>query len=129
MLYSVYHKNKSDFLSNDVLDWDKEKGRFTLVAVVSADSLDEVFYFTNHVDQDWTTWENVNMHVEGRVRSTSVGDVVVDNDGQPWLCAQAGWTKLIGKEEMELLTPDHPAYQGYNPYDTEMPGDEEFLNG
>ena len=60
------------------------------VAVVEAEDIDAVFELTNHIDSDWT--ENPGVVAEpGRHRSTSVGDIIVDENGKGAICASLGW--------------------------------------
>lgn len=42
--------------------------------------LDKVFELTNHIDHDWTHNPEIIWHAD-RVRSTSVGDVILDSRG------------------------------------------------
>ena len=61
------------------------------VAVVDVRDVDDVFAVTNHRESDWTTNKEV-ISSNSRCRSTSVGDVVVDNDyGRAWRCMPHGW--------------------------------------
>jgi hypothetical protein len=63
-----------------------------LVAVVSAPDLEAVFTLTNSIDDVW--WKNPGVEVIERSRSTSVGDVVEDENGARWLCEGIGWRQL-----------------------------------
>lgn len=63
-------------------------------AVVVAKSLDEVFLATNHTEVNWSTRRNVTLLAKGPFRSTSVGDVVIQLQAQPFLCNEFGWTPL-----------------------------------
>ena len=76
--------------------WNAE--HFTMVAIVAPSEsgesreLDDAFQLTNHIDHPW--WENEGVtRVGEECRSTSVGDVVFRN-GEAWLCARIGWTRL-----------------------------------
>ena len=64
---------------------------YELVAEVNTDNLEIVFRQTNHIDYPW--WENDDVKVIKKSRSTSVGDVVEIN-GKFWLCETIGFSKL-----------------------------------
>lgn len=67
--------------------------RYRLVATVHTDRLDEAFRKTNTVQQDWWTNSRVTPLVWVPLRSTSVGDVIVGEDGA-YLCCAVGWKKI-----------------------------------
>lgn len=71
-----------------------EGGHYDRVATVEARGLDDAYELTNHIDKPW--WENtgVELHVEPRARSTSVGDVIVRDDGAKFLCESFGWQQF-----------------------------------
>lgn len=62
------------------------------VASVFASDIEEVFRDTNHIDREW--WENENVILVEKSRSTSVGDVIVDNKLNVFVCAGCGWNKV-----------------------------------
>lgn len=67
---------------------------FVLVAEMEAESLDEAYYLTNHVDRDWTTRVRKDFIVHKKdSRSTSVGDVIVQ-DGVAHRCEMFGWKQI-----------------------------------
>ena len=68
------------------------KLNYNLVAVVACEKLADTFYFTNHVNEAWFDFPNVEVVRESR--STSVGDLVEDENGQLYLCAGRGWEKV-----------------------------------
>ena len=56
------------------------------VAMVNADTLNEVYATTQHVERNWLTYENVIPLVRD-ARSTSIGDVILqvsDDENAPW---------------------------------------------
>ena len=63
------------------------------VAIIEADSVDDAFRLTNHIDSDWRTNPEVVESFKDRVRSTSVGDVVVDGD-KKYYCEPVGWKEF-----------------------------------
>jgi len=78
--YLVYHRTTPTFRDLDAAARAAFPQGFTLVAAVNADAPGHVFQLTNHIDHDWTTNAEVAIPAEitGGLRSTSVGDVVVD---------------------------------------------------
>ena len=60
------------------------------VAEVTAECQDGVFQSTQHIDRPWTARTNVKP-CRDRVRSTSVGDVVVEGR-VAYRCEVIGWT-------------------------------------
>jgi len=87
---TVWHANLPVFGRGDP-EFSAEN--YTLVALVDGESVDDAFFLTNHVNRPW--WENdgVTLVGEPKVRSTSVGDVVV-RDGESYRCARFGWEKV-----------------------------------
>lgn len=60
-------------------------------------NLEDVFRLTNHIDRDWTG--NPEIQAEGKEhRSTSVGDIVVTDTGDKYICQPLGWEKLENAE-------------------------------
>jgi hypothetical protein len=68
------------------------KENYKEVAQVLSESLGDVFRITNHINVAW--WENPEVLWHEESRSTSVGDLVEDEDGQLWLCCGVGWSKV-----------------------------------
>ena len=66
---------------------------YILVAIVDSEVLEKVFELTNHIDSQW--WDNDGVEVVGdnHHRSTSVGDIVVTNEGT-FRCENVGWHEL-----------------------------------
>lgn len=85
--------------SDDALDHDL----YAPVAVVSAQDLTGVFRDTNHIESDWAQNESV-LKVDTPVRSTSVGDIVLDaTSGNAWTCAPIGWDEISEPTHLTLL--------------------------
>ncbi len=89
-------------------------GLYSEVAHVEADRLDDVFRLTNHIDKDWTKGTEI-CRSKPRCRSTSVGDIVMDQHDNLYSCDTIGWRLLddetacmfredLGKR-IELLDP------------------------
>lgn len=98
--FKVYHSK--DWALNSLLHFNTDgyvphKDDYELVAEVHAQDLEQVFFFTNHVDKEWFDHLNVNCVKESR--STSVGDLVEDADGKLHLCAGIGWVEIAWGDE------------------------------
>ena len=93
MMFTVYHADKmpDGLVGFKRMSLEDTTG-FSVVAMVEAQNLEEVFAATNHIDKPW--WENscVKFH-KANSRSTSVGDAVVSKDGV-YMCECAGWSKV-----------------------------------
>jgi hypothetical protein len=94
--YAVYHAN--DILETHLppaMRWYADKAMyFTHVADVVA-PLEQVFTVTNHIDHPWTDNPEVVWLATYRIRSTSVGDVIVSSEsGQAWLVMPVGLHEL-----------------------------------
>jgi hypothetical protein len=88
MTFKVYHDRQPTFGFGPTKDFNDET--FELVAEVECDHHADTFRLTNHIEHDWTTNPEVKA-LKTQVRSTSVGDVVVAEDGTRYLCKGAGW--------------------------------------
>jgi hypothetical protein len=73
------------------------KDDYQLVAEVECDNFGDVFYLTNHVHQEW--WKNEGVTLIKESRSTSVGDIVVDENDNIHLCASMGWKETMWNEK------------------------------
>jgi hypothetical protein len=91
MKYSIWHAKNPTFGFGEKPKFPEE---YENVALIGADSIDDVFRITNHIDSDWRMNPEVFESFKDRVRSTSVGDVVVDEEGTSFYCAPVGWTKI-----------------------------------
>ncbi len=72
--------------------------KYRRVAHVAACDMNDAFRRTNHIYSDWTEGSGVTMLYEPpggqTVRSTSIGDVIVDADSVAWGVAVVGFYKL-----------------------------------
>jgi len=89
MKYKVYHVNAPNFQPTIPIDFPNE---FTKVAEVVCENLEEVFRVTNTINTPW--WKNPEVKCHRKTRSTSVGDVVVDENNNHYLCDRAGWKEF-----------------------------------
>lgn len=72
-------------------------GHYRLVARVYTDLLEQAYMLTNNVDKDW--WLNNEVQAKFNAkgcRSTSVGDIIVDNEGYKHLVATVGFHRVPG---------------------------------
>jgi hypothetical protein len=105
--YAVYH-------ANDVLEihlppamrWYADKSMYyTHVADVVA-PLEQIFTLTNHIDHPWTDNPEVVWLATSRIRSTSIGDIIVSSEsGQAWLIMP------VGLQELPPLQGMHPGHE------------------
>lgn len=98
MKYVVYHAVRSTF----GFTIQKFPEEYRPVAIVDCDNLEDVFRVTNHIEEDWRKNKEVLETIGDRFRSTSTGDVVVDDKGTPWYCAMIGWKKYSPNMKAEL---------------------------
>ena len=85
--YAVYHAN--DVLEANLppaMRWYADTSMYyTHIADIVA-PLEQVFPLTNHIDHPWTDNPEVVWFATSRIRSTSVGDIIVSSEsGQVWL--------------------------------------------
>ncbi len=64
------------------------------VADVDTDDLNDAFRLTNHIDGNWCENEEVQYVIGPNVRSTSVGDILIDKDDNAWAVARVGFAPL-----------------------------------
>lgn len=70
-------------------------GDYDHVASVEGESLEDAFELTNTIERAWYTNEGVTGRFDGGgCRSTSVGDVIVLENGETWKCANFGWDRI-----------------------------------
>ena len=100
--YAVYHANDLFAMAvPQASHWHGDRSRcYTHVADVEA-PLEQVFALTNHIHHSWTSNPEVVWHVTtARLRSTSVGDVIVSyENGQAWLVMPIGLQELPSDNE------------------------------
>ena len=93
MKYTVWHADT--MVSNfDIENPANFPDGFRKVAIVECEGLEDVFRITNHIDHSWLTNPEVLWHVPTS-RSTSVGDVVEDENERLHLCDICGWREFV----------------------------------
>lgn len=90
MPFKVYHATKPTFGLYHLGSpkWPEE---YDLVAEVNAETIEKAFELTNHITCAW--WDNPEVTMVKKSRSTSVGDIIVTDDGV-FFCESIGWKKL-----------------------------------
>jgi hypothetical protein len=79
---------------------------YRLVAIVESPDRDAVFELTNHAFTGWHERTSTLRRFDPGPRSTSVGDVVLDESDTLWACAPIGWSPLpeaLGKRAREIV--------------------------
>lgn len=90
-LKSPFGKTEEELTTLAIMALDM--GLYVKVAEVEADGLATVWTITNSVERPWTENPGVaTVRPGARLRSTSVGDVVVDPAGRHHLCGSMGWS-------------------------------------
>jgi hypothetical protein len=104
--YAVYHTlDQMQMVLHDERQWfDRRATAYLRVAEVETPRqqkpLDQVFERTNHVDTAWTDNPEVVWYATDRpLRSTSVGDVIVDASGRAWMVMPSGFKLLRQPKE------------------------------
>jgi hypothetical protein len=97
-MYKIYHRqplypglvfsDQEPLLAN-TLDW---PASYQEVAHVEAESLEEVYLKTQHLERAWH--HNRGVQAIQMSRSTSVGDVIQDERGELWAVAATGFVRL-----------------------------------
>lgn len=100
MTFEVYHDKAPTFMSPFARS---SFVNFEHVATIECEDIEDIFVLSNHGDHvdgrsrgDWTTSKCVTPvegHTGRNTRSTSVGDIAIDIDGQVWYCDRVGWKK------------------------------------
>jgi len=89
MIYKILHANRGNFFAEELpID------AYTHVANVQASSLDEVFRLTQNVFKNWTKSNGV-LHSIGELRSTSVGDIIIEEGtGKMFMVENIGFREV-----------------------------------
>ena len=91
MKFTVYHAKEPTFGFGEKPIFPEA---YEKVAIVECEDLEDAFRATNHIDTAWTKNPEVVETFKARVRSTSVGDVVVNANGREFYCDMVGWTEV-----------------------------------
>ena len=91
MRYEVWHSKEITSFLDPKPTFPED---YNMVAEVECEDEEDVFRATNHIDSDWTKNPEVIVCRKNPCRSTSVGDVIVDEDGVALYCAPCGWEDM-----------------------------------
>lgn len=86
-MIEVWHAITPTFGYGDAPAW---PSAYVKVAEVETDDIDAAYTLTNHIDRAWFDNPGVRAFGAPKLRSTSVGDVMVRN-GVAYRCADVGW--------------------------------------
>lgn len=67
---------------------------YQLVGEVETDDKERAYMLTNHIDTEWWNNDGVKKVIAKEVRSTSMGDLLEDENGQLWVVASIGFEKI-----------------------------------
>ena len=88
--FQVFHSNKlMGVFIDQIFPQDYKK-----VADVKANNIDDVYSSTNSFEEFWGNNENVTVFGDKKYRSTSMGDIIVDENNNVFRCAFIGWDNL-----------------------------------
>jgi hypothetical protein len=102
-MYKIYHRqplypglvfSDQERLPADTLDW---PASYQEAAQVEAESLEEAYIKTQHLETAW--WHNRGVKATQMSRSTSVGDVIQDEQGAFWAVAATGFIRISEQHE------------------------------
>jgi hypothetical protein len=100
MLYEVWHftdiatmDEAYRFPQKAIARWLHHPEQFVKVAEVEASDLGHVWEIAQNVNDSWTKRPEVKWSKSHEIRSTSVGDVVVQN-GKAWLVIWEGFSEI-----------------------------------
>ena len=105
-MFKVYHTKNwelNTMLHFETDSYEPKKEDYKLVAIVDCEEFGDTFRLTNHIDTEWWNNKEVECIGEETHRSTSVGDLVEDEDGNLHLCASIGWEKVNWKGEKQWM--------------------------
>ena len=91
MKYTIYHDKNPTYGFRNHPEFNEVN--FEKVAEVECQSLGTIFRVTNHISAPWFGNPEVKWCKKDS-RSTSIGDVVTDEDGKKFRCEMVGWTEL-----------------------------------
>ena len=90
--FCVYHASQTARRLNGIPKLNSVN--YTLVAVVETEDISDVWKITNSITSHWSTNPEVKWSMGFENRSTSIGDVVSDDDGKFFRCGRIGWEQL-----------------------------------
>jgi hypothetical protein len=96
MKFQIWHNCLSGHKSFSQDSKDMFPKGYLYIADVETNDINKVYELTNNIDNQWFANPGVTAHCPARYhgRSTSVGDVVVDENGKRFVCASVGWKEF-----------------------------------
>jgi len=94
--YEIYHADARVFrntLLGEYDDIDPQKD-YSCVARITAQNVDDAYRLSNSIDHYWGDNPEVLITFRSALRSTSVGDIIVDPEGVKHRVARMGFTRL-----------------------------------
>lgn len=93
MIYKILHANHGNFFADELSIND-----YTHVASVQCQTLDDVFHITQNLYKNWTKNNGV-LHSIGELRSTSVGDIIIEEGtGKMFMVENIGFREVKVKQ-------------------------------
>ena len=115
MTFEVWHFSTPELLSEGYLHpdrvivrWLNNHEKYRKVAEVEASDLDTVWGITQNKDDSWTKRPEIKWSKSHEIRSTSVGDVLVQN-GKAWLVAWEGFLEMNKEKPPKEVLEYQPA--------------------
>ena len=91
MEFEVYHSVRGNFSGEENV----KSNQYEKVAVVEADSLDDVYDMTQNISHSWTKNKGVKIPLKEICRSTSIGDIIRNlNENQSYIVKMVGFKKI-----------------------------------
>lgn len=100
----------SESISENIWN-DKESGfEFVHVATVYSENLEDAYRLTNSIHDAWYASDNSFIDVDPLAqegcRSTSVGDIMQNGNGEVWVVANFGFTQLADAKPKQIRNGD-----------------------
>jgi hypothetical protein len=106
--FDVYHSITPDFFA--LRNTDEFPHGYVKVASVECNTVDDAFRLTNNIDHDWWRNKEVTYYLNPKLRSTSVGDIVV-KEGKAYLCSMIGWKEFKPVDHERHIAATREMYQ------------------
>jgi len=91
MKMTVWHAKEPNFGMGEHPKFDEQ--HFEKVAELSTYTPEDAFHLTNHIDKEWWKNSGIFWH-KPQSRSTSVGDVIVQEDGKQFRVDPVGMSEF-----------------------------------
>lgn len=97
---TIYHLQNALFRGFDLPQVIYNKNCYNKVAEISTDDVDLAYELSQSTNSTWTNNPQVAWTSDAKLRSTSVGDIIIIDNIQ-YLCKNVGWSRVevVGLEE------------------------------